>query len=60
MTWQRGDLYQCVNAECQSKVLVLQPPRSEAPASVAPRCVCGQELRPLPHGVEDPLKNWVF
>jgi len=57
MTWLLGDLYQCVNEECRSKILVLQSPRIADGPGVAPLCVCGRPLERLPYGVQTPLRT---
>lgn len=60
MIWQTCDLFQCTNRTCRSKVLVLEPPRTDAGAFGEPRCVCGSRLERVPHTVEDPMRTWTF
>ena len=60
MTWQTDEIYRCVNADCKSKILVLQSPRSDSGPFTAPRCVCGHDLQRLPYGVQEPLRSWTF
>ena len=60
MTWLPCDLYECMNEQCKSKILVLQPPRTALGAGVAPLCVCGRPLERLSHDVEVPLRTWTF
>ena len=57
-TWQPGDLYICINADCKSKVLVLQAPRTAPQPPVPPSCVCGQRLELVPHGLAEPMRTW--
>jgi hypothetical protein len=56
--WQPCDLYRCMNGACRSEVLVLQPPRTESPSFVEPRCICGHALERVPYGPEDAVRRW--
>ena len=60
MTWQPCDLFQCVNAACKSKVLVLESSRAPYGEVATPRCICGYPLQRVDHGLEDPLRDWSF
>jgi hypothetical protein len=60
MIWQSCDLFQCTNGACRSKVLVLEPPRSDSGATAHPRCICGFSLERVPHSVDDPMRTWTF
>jgi hypothetical protein len=60
MTWQPCDFYRCSNAECKSRVLVLESPRATSGPFAPPRCVCGHLLERMPYGPEEPLRTWSF
>ena len=60
MAWQPCDLYQCSNAACRSKVLILQPPRASSGPFSEPICICGHILQRLPFDTETPLRSWTF
>ena len=60
MIWQSCDLFQCTNARCGSRVMVLQSPRTPPVPDEPPQCVCGHPLQRVPYGPEDPLRTWTF
>jgi len=57
---QPGDLYVCVNADCRSRVPVLQALRTPPQPPALPSCVCGQRLELIPHGLVEPMRTWTW
>lgn len=42
--WDLGDIYECGNPECRSKVLVVQSSRAAQSSLWTPQCICGSVL----------------
>ena len=59
MMWQPADVFQCANAQCRSKIVVLQSSRFST-IDLEPRCVCGHPLQRVPYGPQEPLRVWTF